>query len=71
MAAGFIFYILAGLFLAFSFKRQGIAVAVAVLICFNLITVTLLGFVLFKEVLGLKEALGLGLALVVIILLNL
>ncbi|MFH0831713.1 MAG: SMR family transporter [archaeon] len=70
MAIAFVFYIIAGTVLAFSFKRKEIAVAVAVLICFNLITVAILGFTLFKETLGLKEIIGISLAIVTIIILN-
>jgi len=70
MAAGFLAYIIAGTLLALSFKRKDIAVAVAVLICFNLITVAILGFTLFKEVLGLKEIIGISLAIVAVIVLN-
>ena len=70
MIIAFIFYIIGGVILAYSFKRKEIAVAVAVLICFNLITVAILGFTIFKETLGLKEIIGLSLALTAIILLN-
>ena len=70
MAVAFVFYIIAGIVLAFSFKRKEIAVAVAVLICFNLVTVAILGFTLFKETLGLKEIIGLTLAIFAIIILN-
>ncbi len=70
MGAAFMFYIIAGTLLALSFKRREIAVAVAVLICFNLIAVAILGFVLFRETLGLKEVIGLSLIIIAIVLLN-
>jgi len=67
MIIAFIFYIIAGTVLAFSFKRKEIAIAVAVLICFNLLTVAILGVTIFKETLGLKEIVGISLALIAII----
>ncbi len=70
LGAGFAVYLIAGLLLALSFKRKEIAVAVAVLICFNLITVAILGFTLFREALGLKEVIGISLAITAVILLN-
>jgi len=70
MIIAFIFYIIAGVVLAYSFKRKEMAVAVAVLICFNLITIAIVGFTLFKETLGLKEVIGISLALTSIIVLN-
>ena len=70
MAAGFAAYIAAGFLLALSFKRKEIAVAVAVLICFNLITVAILGSTIFKEALGMKEIIGISLAVTATILLN-
>lgn len=70
MVVAIIFYIIAGVVLAYSFKRREIAIAVAVLICFNLITIAIVGFTLFKEVLGLKEIIGISLAIVAIIVLN-
>lgn len=70
LVIGFLFYILAGTVLAFSFKRKELAVAIAVLICFNLITVSVLGFTLFKETLGVKEFIGMGLAIAAVIVLS-
>jgi multidrug transporter EmrE-like cation transporter len=67
---GFLFYIAAGTILALSFKRKEIAVAVAVLVCFNLITVAILGLTIFKETIGLKEMIGISLAAVAIIIFN-
>lgn len=71
MVFAFTFYILAGVALAFAFKRKEIAIAVAVLICFNLILVACIGFFVFKEPLGTKEIIGLSLAAVAVVLLNL
>lgn len=70
LVIGFLFYILAGTVLAFSFKRKEMAVAVAVLICFNLIAVSVLGFTIFKETLGLKEIIGMSLAITAVIVLS-
>jgi len=68
---GFAFYLMAGTVLSFAFKRKEMAVAVAVLICFNLIAVSILGFAIFKETLGLKEIIGMGLAIAAVIVLSL
>ncbi len=70
MLIALLLYVIASIALGYSFKREKIAIAVAVLICFNLITVALVGFTFFHETLGLKEILGIGLALVAIVLLN-
>jgi multidrug transporter EmrE-like cation transporter len=70
LVLGFLFYILAGTVLAFSFKRKELAVAIAVLICFNLITVSILGFTIFKETLGVKEFVGMGLAIAAVVVLS-
>lgn len=67
---GFLFYILGGVILAFSFKRKDMAVAVAVLICFNLLVVSILGFTIFKETLGLKEIIGMVLAIAAVVVLS-
>ncbi|MBN1645644.1 hypothetical protein JW868_01240 [Candidatus Woesearchaeota archaeon] len=66
----FLLYIIAGTLTAFSMKRKEIAVAIAVLICVNLIAVAVLGFTLFKETLNLKAILGISLALVAVIILS-
>jgi len=66
----FVFYILAGTFLAISFKRKEIAVATAISVCFNIVAISIVGFILFKETLGLKEIIGIGLAITAIIVLN-
>ena len=58
MALAFLFYLIGGVVLGFSFRRKEIAIAV--LISFNLIAVAILGFTLFKESLGLKQILGLS-----------
>ncbi len=63
-------YVIATIALGYSFKREKIAIAVAVLICFNLITVAFVGFTYFQETLGLKEVIGISLALLAVILLN-
>jgi multidrug transporter EmrE-like cation transporter len=63
-------YLIAGLFLAFSFQRRELAVANAVMISFNIVAVTIVGFTLFKEVLGLKEIIGITLVIIAVIILN-
>ncbi len=70
MALAFLFYLIGGVVLGFSFRRKEIAIAVAVLICFNLIAVSIIGFTLFKESLGLKQVLGLSLVAIAIFILN-
>ena len=70
MIGAFLLYIVAGLLLAFSFKRKEVAVALAVLLCFNLILIAVLGFTLFKETLGLKEIIGITFALIAIVVLS-
>jgi len=70
MAGAFGLYIVAGVLLALSFKRREIAVALAVLLCFNLLLIAVLGFTLFKETLGIKEIIGISLTLVAIFVLS-
>jgi small multidrug resistance pump len=70
MILALITYLIAGLFLAFSFQRKELAVANAVMISFNIIAVTIVGFLLFKEVLGLKEMIGITLVIIAVIILN-
>jgi multidrug transporter EmrE-like cation transporter len=70
MILALITYLIAGLFLAFSFQRKELAVANAVMISFNIIAVTVAGFFLFKEVLGLKEMIGITLVIIAVIILN-
>jgi len=70
MAIAIVFYVIAGLFLAYSFKRRELAVAIAVLTCVNLLAIALVGFTLFKEVLGLKEIIGISFAFLAVILLT-
>lgn len=67
---GLLSYTFAATFLAYSFKRKEIALTVAVLLCFNLITVALLGWWLFDEAPGLKEIIGMSMALGAIVLIN-
>jgi multidrug transporter EmrE-like cation transporter len=70
MIIAFAFYLIAGVVLAMSFKRRELAVAIAVLTCFNLIAIAVIGLVLFKEVLGLKEIIGITLAILAIVVFN-
>lgn len=70
MLTAFVFYLIAGVVLAVSFKRRELAVAIAVLTCFNLIAIAILGLVIFKEALGLKEIIGITLAILAIIVFN-
>ena len=70
MLSAFAIYIMAAVMTAYSFKRREIAVAVAVLLCFNLIALAILGFTLFKETLGLKEIIGITLTLFAIVIFN-
>ena len=70
MVSAFILYIIAGFLLAYSFRRREIAVALAVLLCANLLLVTIIGFTVFKETLGLKEMIGVTLTMISIILLT-
>ncbi|MCB9358330.1 hypothetical protein H6503_00205 [Candidatus Woesearchaeota archaeon] len=70
IASAMFLYLLAGITLAFAFKRREVAVAIAVLLCFNLLTVALAGLLLFKEVLGLKEIIGISLALIAIVVMT-
>jgi multidrug transporter EmrE-like cation transporter len=70
MGLGLVAYTLGGGFLAGAMMRNQMALAVALLLCFNLITVALAGWWLFGETPGLKETVGMGLALGAIVLIN-
>jgi multidrug transporter EmrE-like cation transporter len=70
MVGALMTYLIAGLFLAFSFQRRELAVANAVMISFNIMAVTIAGFTIFKEVLGLKEIIGITLVIIAVIIFN-
>lgn len=70
MISALVTYLIAGMFLAFSFQRRELAVANAVMISFNIVAVTIIGLTLFREILGLKEIIGITLVIIAVIILN-
>lgn len=67
---GFFCYMLGMLFLAFSFKYKNIAIASMLLVLFNIITLLILSWLMFKEPISLKEIIGIALGISAIILLE-
>ncbi len=62
-------YVVAGTFLGLSYKRKGLAIAIAFMTCVNFILVIVLGNYLFGETLAFREIAGIALTLCAIILL--
>lgn len=67
---GFICYLFGMLFLAFSFKYKNIAIASMLLVLFNIITLLIVSWYMFKEPISTKEIIGIALGISAIILLE-
>ena len=63
-------YMIGMLFLAFSFKYKNIAIASMMLVLFNIITLLIVSWFLFKEPITIKEGIGMALGISAIILLE-
>lgn len=69
-SVGFICYLIGMVFLAFSFKYKNIAIASMLLVLFNIITLLIVSWFMFKEPISIKEIIGIGLGVSAIILLE-
>ena len=69
-SVGFMCYLIGMVFLALSFKYKNIAIASMMLVLFNIITLLIVSWIFFKEPISLKEALGMGLGILAILLLE-
>jgi len=67
---GFICYSIGMIFLALSFKYKNIAIASMMLVLFNIITLLIVSWVIFKEPMSIKEIIGILLGISAIILLE-
>ena len=67
---GFACYMLGMLFLALSFKYKNIAIASMLLVLFNIITLLIVSWFMFKETISLKEIIGISIGISAIILLE-
>jgi len=70
-AAALFFYIIGLNFLIYSFKFEDIAAASVMLVIFNVATLTIVGWLFFKERISLFEIIGLILGISAIVLLEL
>jgi multidrug transporter EmrE-like cation transporter len=67
---GLAFYIVSLICLAMTFHEKNIAVASMMLIIFNVITLALVSWLMFKEPLSSRQLVGLGLGIATIILME-
>ena len=68
---GLIFYLIGLVFLAQSYKREDIAVASVILIIFNVVSLSLVGYFVFKENITVYEIIGIVLGIAAMIFLEL
>lgn len=69
-ALGIIVYLCGTIFLAFSFKYKNIAVASMMMIIFNILLLTVLTYLYFKEPLNLKQMIGIAVGILSVIILE-
>lgn len=67
---GIFVYLIGLLFLSYSFKFENIAIASALFVIFNIITLLLFSYFYFKEPLSWQQLVGVGLAITSIIILE-
>lgn len=70
-SVGFGLYLVGLMFLVQSFKFENIAVASTMLVIFNIITLSAASWFMFGEKLSLMQMVGIGLAIIAIVLLEL
>jgi multidrug transporter EmrE-like cation transporter len=70
-ASGLLVYLVGSCFLAFSFKYENIAVASVIYVLFNIITLSLVSWLYFKEALSPTQIVGIALGLGVVAFLEL
>jgi len=68
---GLSIYLIGLVFLAFSFKFKNIAVASTIFVIFNVVTLSLVSFFYFKEVISPLQILGIFIGIIAIIVLEL
>ena len=68
---GLSIYLIGLVFLAFSFKFKNIAVASTIFVIFNVVTLSLVSFFYFKEVISPLQILGIFVGIIAIIVLEL
>lgn len=69
--AGLLAYIIGMLFLIATFKTKNIAVASVIFILFNIATLTIASYIIFKEPLSSLQTIGLLVGLVAVVILEL
>ena len=67
---GLLIYMIAATFLMFSFKHENIVIATVIYILFNILTFIFVSFVFFKEPLNVIQLIGIGIALISMVILE-
>lgn len=67
---GMIYYIVGMLFLAYSFKFKNIATASAIFVVFNIVTLIIFSFIMFKEPISNRQLIGIGIVILGIFLIE-
>ena len=70
-SGGLLIWLVGNSFLAFSFKYENIAVASTILVIFNVVTLSLVSWLYFKEPLSVYQIIGVVLSLVLVAFLEL
>lgn len=69
--SGLIIYMIGMIFLAYSFKYKNIAVASTIFVLFNVITLSIISWLYFKETLSTTQLIGIAFGIISIIFLEL